>query len=129
MRSLLSLILVASSLFTGCIFGCGFEGEGDRTYRRGNEALILCTNGGFVLTTETGYTEGRYVFDGTTTTATLENTAQVVFELTDNYADGTASTPALGATAWQSVTLDQVDLDHAHLQCKDLEARDWWTRE
>src|SRR5688572_6069642 len=128
MRFLLALILTASILLPGC-FACGFEGEGDRTYRRGNEALILCTNGGFVLTTETGYIEGRYVFDGTTTTATLENTLDVVFKLTDNHADGTATTPELGASAWESVELDQVDLDHAHLQCKDLEARDWWTAE
>ena len=112
---------------TGCVFGCGFDGEGDRTYRRGNESMILCTNGGFALVLDTKIVEGTYAHEGATV-GREGATGALVFTLTDN-GDGTASAPELGTAMWESVTLDKTDLDHAHLQCDDLEARAWWTVE
>ena len=126
MRLLLALTAM-TSLATGCVFGCGFDGEGDRTYRRGNESMILCTNGGFALVLDTKIVEGTYAFEG----ATIGHegaTGALVFTLTDN-GNGTATAPELGTGTWESVTLDKTDLDHAHLQCDDLEARAWWTVE
>ena len=124
---LLIATLAVSCMLTGCLFGCGFDGEGDRTYRRGTESMILCTNGGFALVLETKIVEGRYTYEGATV-GREGATDALVFTLTDN-GDGTASAPELGSGAWESVTLDKTDLDHAHLQCDDLEARAWWIAE
>jgi hypothetical protein len=33
----------------------------------------------------------------------------------------------LGDGAWQPVTLDQTALDHADVQCSDLQTRSWWS--
>ena len=127
MRLLLALAIV-SVLASGCALRCGFDGEGDRTFRRGNESMILCTNGGFALVLETGIVEGRYAFDQGATIGTVGDTGTRAFTFTE-HGDGTASAPELGVVAWETVTLDQTDLDHAHLQCDDLEARPWWTAE
>ena len=128
MRVLIALILAATLLLPGCFMGCGFEGEGDRTFRRGNESMILCTNGGFAMTLETGIVEGRYRLadDGVANVGTVGGTTTTAFTFTV-HGDGSASAPELGALAWEEVHLDKVDLDHAHLQCVDLEARAWWT--
>jgi hypothetical protein len=127
MRHLVALIAVASSLITGCVFGCGaYDGEGDRTFRRGNESMILCTNGGFAMTLDSGIVEGRYTNDGVSNIGTVGDTGARAFTLTIN-TDGTAEAPELGMLAWEEVTLDKTDLDHAHLQCEDLETRGWWT--
>lgn len=128
MRALLALILLAATtlVLTGCPLACGYDGAGDRTYRRGTESMILCTNGGFAAVLESGIVEGRYAYDGSATVATVGESGALAFTLTD-HGDGTASTPELGALAWESVTLDKTDLDHAHLVCDDLEARAWWT--
>lgn len=117
-----------SLLGTGCMLKCGFEGEGDRNFRRGTESMILCANGGFALVLESKIVEGRYGFEGGATIGTAGETGTRVFTFTE-HGDGTASAPELGVTAWESVTLDETDLDHAHLQCDDLEARPWWTVE
>jgi|PlaIllAssembly_1097288.scaffolds.fasta_scaffold117147_1 hypothetical protein len=126
MRALLALISLATLLLAGCTLGCGFDGEGDRTFRRGNESMILCTNGGFALVLEARIVEGRYTFQDGATLGTEGATGALAFTFTD-HGDGTASAPELGALAWERVTLDKTDLDHAHLQCDDLEARPWWT--
>ena len=125
MRLLFALVSM-SSLLTGCIFGCGFDGEGDRTFRRGNESMILCTNGGYAAVLETKIIEGRISYQDGATVGLDGESGALAFTFTD-HGDGTVSTPELGTTAWESVTLDQTDLDHAHTQCTDLEARTWWT--
>jgi hypothetical protein len=122
---LLAALVVMSSLLAGCL-RCGFDGEGDRTFRRGNESMIFCTNGGFAVVLENKIVEGRYTFDGLATIGTDGATNTLAFTMTEN-ADGTAVAPELGALAWEPTTLDQTDLDHANLQCEDLEARPWWT--
>ena len=127
MRLLLALIPMAS-LVTGCLFGCGFDGEGDRTFRRGDESMILCTNGGYAAVLETRTIEGRMsIQDGAPVGLDGESGA-LAFTFTEN-GDGTVTTPELGGAVWESVTLDKTDLDHAHTQCLDLEARTWWTVE
>jgi hypothetical protein len=123
---LLHALIAMTSLLTGCVFGCGFDGEGDRTYRRGDESMILCTNGGFALVLQSRIVEGRYSFVDGATLGMDGPTGALAFTFTE-HADGTATAPELGATAWETVTLDKTDLDHAHLQCDDLEARAWWT--
>jgi hypothetical protein len=40
-------------------------------------------------------------------------------------ADGSQTSTELGG-GWNTVVLDQVELDHAHVQCADLETRAWW---
>jgi hypothetical protein len=123
---LLAALVTMSSLLTGCMLQCGFDGEGDRTFRRGSESMIFCTNGGFALVLEDKIVEGRYTFDGLATVGTDGATGTHAFTLTEG-ADGTAMAPELGTLAWEATTLDKTDLDHAHLQCEDLEARPWWT--
>lgn len=120
---LLAAVVAMSSLLTGCMLSCGFDGEGDRSFRRGNESMIFCTNGGFAVVLEDKIVEGRYTFDGLATVGTEGATGTLAFTFTES----TATAPELGATAWEQVTLDRTDLDHAHLQCEDLEARPWWT--
>jgi hypothetical protein len=124
---LVAAALAAVTLLPSCIFGCGaYSGDGDRAYQRGSESMIICTNGGFVANLASGGVEGRYTFDGTVTTATREAGALVAFRLTD-FSDGTATAPELGPLAWEKQNLDKTDLDHADIQCADLETRPWWT--
>lgn len=125
MRFLLALVSM-SLLVTGCTMKCGYEGDGDRTFRRGTDSMILCANGGFAVVLASNTVEGRYTFDGVATLGTDGETGALAFTFTE-HGDGTATTPELGTLAWESVTLDETDLDHAHLQCLDLEARAWWT--
>jgi hypothetical protein len=127
MRNVLLLAALATTLLPSCIFGCGaYTGAGDRTYQRGTESMIICANGGFAANLTTGAVEGRYTFDGTVTIATREATQTVAFTLTD-FSDGTATAPELGALAWEKQNLDKTALDHADVQCTDLESRSWWT--
>jgi hypothetical protein len=132
MRILLAAMAVALLLFLpGCPLGCGaYDGQGDRTFRRGDDSMILCVNGGYAATLSTGIMEGRYEVDYATGApvfhATIGITGAPAFNLTE-HTDGTASAPELGVLAWESVVLDQTDLDHADLQCLDLETRAWWT--
>lgn len=123
---LVALLVAWSSLVTGCIARCGFDGAGDRTFRRGNETMIFCTNGGFAAVLADQIVEGRYTLEGATSIATDGASGTRAFTFTD-HGDGTASAPELGALAWETMVLDATDLDHAHLQCEDLEARPWWT--
>lgn len=133
MRTLLPAIaaLPLLLLLPGCPFACGaYDGQGDRTFVRGADSMILCTNGGYAATLSTGILEGRYTDDAATGDevfhATLGPSGTVAFTLTA-HGDGTASAPELGELAWQEVQLDKTDLDHADLQCSDLETRAWWT--
>ncbi|HEY4239394.1 MAG TPA: hypothetical protein VGM88_06235 [Kofleriaceae bacterium] len=130
MRLLASVALVsalAASSLSGClpIGGCGaFDGNGDVYLTRGNDSLMLCANGGFVLKLDgSAATEGRFADDGTTSIGTYQDTSEIVFYLTDS--NDTA--PELGTGAWTRMDLDQTALDHADVQCSDLETRAWWT--
>lgn len=125
--------LAATALcLPGCL-ACGFDGQGDRTFVRGADSMILCTNGGFAATLSTGIVEGRYTAEpaagapaGVVFRATVGPSGAAAFTLTA-HGDGTATAPELGDRAWQEVQLGEVDLDHAHLQCLDVESRAWWT--
>ncbi len=117
MRLLLALILVAL-LLPGCLLGCGFDGEGDRNFRRGNESMILCANGGFAQVLDSGIVEGRYALQDGATVGVIGGTESRAFTFASPSDDG-----------WEAITLDKTDLDHAHLQCEDLETRAWWTVE
>jgi len=134
MRTVLAAIALASLslLLPACPLACGpYDGQGDRTFARGADSMILCNNGGYAATLSTGILEGRYTAEVVTTGdevfhATAGPSGAVAFTLTAR-GDGTASAPELGALSWEEVQLDETDLDHAHLQCQDLEARAWWT--
>lgn len=129
MRNVLlaSLLLATASLASGCI-GCGgYSGAGDRVYQRATESLILCENGGFVANTTSGSIEGRYMQDESGQWfATRGDDGQLAFDISYG-ADGSLSAPQLGETAWTSAALDATALDHADVQCQDLETRAWWT--
>jgi len=126
----LAALAAALPLLPGCI-SCGpFEGAGDRTFARGADSMILCANGGYAAVLSTGILEGRYTAelapDGDVFRATIGPSGAAAFTLTAP-GDGTASAPELGALAWEETYLNYVDLDHAHLQCLDVESRAWWT--
>lgn len=125
---LAAVLAAAATLLPGCL-QCGFDGAGDQMYQRGNDALMVCANGGYSAMLTTGSLEGRFAltyldtgmreldaFDGPT--------AEAAFSLNEG-TDGTWSSTQLG-DGWQLVTLDATDLDHAHTQCTDLETRAWW---
>jgi len=126
MRCLLALI-PAALLLPSCILGCGAAGENDQSFRRGTESLILCDNGGFAAMLNGGViVEGRYSFDGTANIGITGGTTDTAFTLTVHQ-DGTADAPELGVVAWERISLDETDRTHAHVQCTDLESREWWT--
>jgi len=134
MRFLLLASILASLPFaSGCIplGGCGaFQGAGDQVYARGQDQLILCENGGFVVdSAQYGTIEGRYAWDDTSdvsAVATDGTTGALAFDFYNN-GDGTASTPQLGDSPWTTVDLDKTALDHADTACQTLETRSWWT--
>jgi hypothetical protein len=134
MHKLLALTLLPALLLPGCLFGCGgYSGSGDRMLRRGNDALLLCENRGYVAMLATGSTlEGRYTetAQGTTTTGTGVDGATGVRTFTLTFADdGTATADGMGDGTWLEDTTfesDQVALDHADVQCNDLTTRAWW---
>jgi hypothetical protein len=132
MRTVFAAIAIAPLLLLlpGCPLACGYEGQGDRTFVRGADSMILCTNGGFAATLSTGIVEGRYTAElgpgGEVFRATVGPSGAAAFTLTA-HGDGTASAPELGELAWEEVHLGQIELDLAHLQCLDVETRAWWT--
>jgi len=132
MRTFLAAIaaLPLLLLLPGCPLACGYEGQGDRTFVRGTDSMILCTNGGYAATLSTGIVEGRYTAEVVTGVEVFHATAgpsgAAAFTLTA-HGDGTASAPELGALAWEEVHLDETELHYAHMQCLDVETRDWWT--
>lgn len=126
-----NVLLLASMLFaTGCPGFCGgFSGADDRVYQRGTESLILCDNGGFVANTTSGSIEGRYLQDASGQWfATRGDDGQLAFDISYDE-NGALMAPQLGETAFTSVALDATALDHADVQCQDLETRAWWTAE
>jgi hypothetical protein len=131
MRTVLAAIAVAFLLLPGCLFACGsYDGQGDRTFVRGADSMILCTNGGYAATLSTGIIEGRYTAElqtgGEVFHATAGPSGTAAFTLTA-HGDGTASAPELGALAWEEVQLGKAELEYAHMQCLDVETRAWWT--
>ena len=126
MRTLLTSLAFAT-LATGCSCGA-FAGGGDTVLSRNADSLVLCENGGFVANLSTGVVEGRYTeaTDGSGGgTAVRGDTGQVAFVLTEN-TDGTASTTLIGDQPWTHMSLNKVELDHADVQCTDLQNRPWW---
>ncbi len=129
MRTLLAalaLIPTSLTLLPGCPLGCGdWDGGGDTTYRSDKgEAITLCSNGGFAAMLSTGIVEGRYEYTDEIRGSNPETGARM-FSFTTS-PDGTATSPELGA-GWSLAVLDQIELDHAHIQCTDLETRAWWS--
>lgn len=125
MKTLLTALLPAAMTLTGCLCG-GWEGQDDQVLRTANgDAMQLCSNGGYSVMMANGtLLEGHISNDGTTVAGSAGETGARAFTMTTE-ADGSKSSPELG-TGWTPVTLDQVELDHAHVQCVDLEARAWW---
>jgi len=120
---LASAVMVLAS---GCLCGA-YNGAGDKVYSRGSESMILCENGGFVANMTSGSLEGRVMQDASGQWfATNGDDGQLAFDFS-YAADGSLDAPQLGATAWTPKTMDQTSLDHADVQCTDLETRSWWT--
>ncbi len=125
MKTLLTALLPAAMTLTGCLCG-GWEGQDDQVLRTANgDAMQLCSNGGYSVMMANGtLLEGTFGDDGTTLAGSNGETGARAFTMTTE-ADGSRSSAELGG-GWTKVTLDQVELDHAHVQCTDLEARAWW---
>ena len=120
---LASTVMVLAS---GCLCGA-YNGAGDKVYARGTESMILCSNGGFVANLTSGSVEGRVMQDATGAWfATRGDDGQLAFDF--SYAsDGSLDAPQLGDASWTPKSMSQTSLDHADVQCTDLETRPWWT--
>ena len=135
MRNVLLASLVAFAALlpaSGCIpFGCGgFEGGNDTVYtREGGEMLIMCGNGGFVANLQTTSIEGRMEINTDGASIGVKGDDQSLAFDWVSASDGGMNTPQLGGGAWQYQSLDKVALDHADVQCKDLETRTWWAQQ
>ncbi len=127
MRTLLAAVALvpALTLLPGCPFGCGsWEGRGDTVMRsESGDSVMLCENGGFSAMLSTGEVEGVFEWTDEVRASNPETGARAFSMKTGT--DGQLSSPELGA-GWSEVTLDKVELDHAHVQCADLETRAWW---
>jgi len=125
MKTLLTALLPAAMTLTGCLCG-GWDGGQDQVLRTANgDAMQVCSNGGYSVMMANGtLLEGHISDDGTLIAGSTGETGARAFTMTTQ-PDGSKSSPELGA-GWSSVTLDQVELDHAHVQCADLEMRAWW---
>lgn len=120
---LASLVMVLAS---GCLCGA-YNGAGDKVYSRGTESMILCSNGGFVANLSSGSVEGRFMQDASGAwMAVRGDNGDLAFDF--SYAtDGSLDAPQLGSDAWAPKSLNKTELDHADVQCTDLETRTWWT--
>ena len=127
-RLLLASAVMVLPFLAGCPGFCGgFSGGNDRVYQRGSESLILCDNGGFVANLTDGSIEGRYTeLAANEYTANRGDNGQLAF---DFEVDGSGNLDAaqLGATMFTQLQLSTTALDHADVQCQDLETRTWWT--
>lgn len=125
MKPLLTALVPAVMTLTGCLCG-GWEGGDDQVLRTTNgDAMQLCSNGGYSVVMANGtLLEGHSKDDGTMIAGSTGETGARAFTMVTQE-DGSKSSPELGA-GWTPVTLDQVELDHAHVQCADLEMRAWW---
>jgi hypothetical protein len=123
----LALAIPSAVLLQGCVpFGCGgFEGRDDTVMRTAaGDSLILCGNDGYAVMRANGtILEGKVAF-GAEIAGTDGATGARAFTLVDAL-DGTMASTEIGA-GWSEVVLDQVELDHAHTQCTDLETRTWF---
>jgi hypothetical protein len=119
----LALLPAALTLASGC--GCSaWEGRGDTLYRSAaGDSVMLCANGGFSATVKTANLEGVFEWNDEIRAEDPETGARVFSMAAD--ATGAMTSPELGA-GWTVATLDQVELDHAHVMCSDLETRAWW---
>jgi hypothetical protein len=132
-NALLASAVMVLPFLAGCPGFCGgFTGGGDRVYAHGSDSLIVCENGGFVANLSTGSLEGRLVettpasADDTEFEAHRGDTGELAFRFIEK-PDTTATTPELGNEVWTENMLDATALDHADVQCQDLETRPWWT--
>lgn len=125
MKTLLALSLLPMSLLLGACPCGAYSGGGDTMFRRGNDSMIVCTNGGYAATLSTGSLEGRYTrIDDRNLRGSIGESGAQAFTLTDA-GDGTFGSPEFGP-GWELLVLDQTDLDHASTRCTDLESRVWW---
>lgn len=125
MKTLLTALLPTAMTLTGCLCG-GWEGGDDQVLRTTNgDAMQLCGNGGYSVMMANGtLLEGHLSNDGTLVAGTVGETGARAFTMKTEL-DGSRTSTELGGV-WSTVTLDQVELDHAHVQCADLETRAWW---
>ena len=122
---LLGVALSASISATGClpIGGCSaYTGQSDMVYQRGNDMLIVCSNGGYSATLATTATQ-----EGRVNGANLTNGPTGAIITTEVVDQTSGSFSAFGDGTWTYVSLDQTALDHADSLCQDLETRAWWT--
>lgn len=130
MRTVLVALLAATTL-SGCVaFACGgLEAQDDAVYTKGADALIVCGNGGFAAMLTAGEREGRFALtygdDGLRMIEGFDGTSSEIEFTLNEMGDGTFASTELGA-GWEHQTLDEIDLDHAHMLCADLETRPWW---
>src|SRR5215470_9248285 len=110
MHKLLALTLLPALLLDGCISGCGgYTGGSDRMLRRGNDALLLCENGGYVAMLATGNLEGRYVEHAPDDEGMIGDTGAQAFSLLFSADATTAVANGLLDGTWtRDDTLDQV---------------------
>lgn len=129
MRTLLALALFpATLLLPGCPLACGgFDGAGDAVYRSADgQSMMVCQNGGYARSKGTEFSEGRWAdLQDNILTASVGETGAQSFTMTFDTAD--SQTGTIDGVTFTHVTLDQVELDHAHVQCDDLATRAWWT--
>ncbi len=123
---LLGVALSASISATGClpIGGCSaYTGQSDMVYQRGNDMLIVCSNGGYSATLATTATQ-----EGRVNGANLTNGPTGAIITTEVVDQTSGSFSAFGDGTWTYVSLDQTALDHADSLCQDLATRAWWTK-
>src|SRR4051812_5574045 len=109
------LLPAALTLASGC--GCSWGGRGDTMYRSATgDSVMLCANGGFSATVKNADLEGVFEWNDEIRGANPETGARVFSMATD--ATGATTSPEFGA-GWTIATLDQVELDHAHVMCSD----------
>ena len=125
MKTLLTALVPAVMTLTGCLCG-GWEGQDDQVLRTANgDAMQLCSNGGYSVMMANGtILEGYFSGESGVLAGSSGETGARAFTMTDE-TDGSKTSTELGG-GWNMITLDQVELDHAHVQCTDLETRAWW---
>jgi hypothetical protein len=119
------------TLLPGCpIAACGgWEGRGDTMLRNDRgDAVMLCENGGYAASIGTTTSEGTFDWTDVVRASSPETGAQTFAFTSSISADGSTYTYASAelAGSWTAATLDKVELDHAHVQCADLQTRAWW---
>ena len=132
-NALLALAVTVLPFLAGCPGFCGgFSGGSDKVYAHGTDMLIECSNGGFVANLSGSTMEGRLVEIQPATAGDTEyeahagDTGELEFRVIET-ADGRMTTPELGNDQWNLLAMNATELDHADVQCQDLETRAWWT--